>query len=282
MEQVLKFYRIYFKALFFIAPKFASRKAFELFATPINKKVRVQETEALATAEEETLLIDGNNIAVYKWGNGPKTALLVHGWEGNGGSLAGFKDELIANGFTVYSFDGPAHGKSTGKRTNVINFSYTVARIIEQKKIKDLIITHSFGSATTMYALANNPHLQIKRMALLTSPNRLEDVIAEFTTVMEFSAKNHTSFIQYMENYFKLDISQIVVAKVVDDVKVGEFLIIHDEYDKIIPVQYSLNVAKSLGDRASFIGMQKVGHYRMLWNEAVISYVSDFVVGVKV
>jgi pimeloyl-ACP methyl ester carboxylesterase len=133
-----------------------------------------------------------------------------------------------------------------------------------------------------MYALANNPHLQIKRMALLTSPNRLEDVIAEFTTVMEFSAKNHTSFIKYMENYFKLDISQIVVAKVVDDVKVGEFLIIHDEYDKIIPVQYSKNVAKALGDRASFIGMQKVGHYRMLWNEAVISYVSDFVVGVKV
>lgn len=282
MEQVLKFYRIYFKALFFVAPKYASRKAFELFATPINKKVRVQETEALATAEEETLLIDGNNIAVYKWGNGPKTALLVHGWEGNGGSLAGFKDELIANGYTVYSFDGPAHGKSTGKRTNVINFSHTVARIIEQKKIKDLLITHSFGSATTMFALAKNPHIKIERMALLTSPNKIEDVITEYTSLMRFSPKNHNALIGHIENYYKIEVQQLEVARMAHKVNVGEFLIIHDEYDKIIPVQYSKNVAKALGNKASFIGMQKVGHYRMLWNQAVITYVSDFVVGVKV
>ena len=282
MEQVLKYYRLYFKVLFAIAPKYASRKAFELFATPINKKVRMQETEALTTAQEETLLLDGNNIVVYKWGNGHKTALLVHGWEGNGGSLAGFKDELIAAGYTVYSFDGPAHGKSTGKRTNVINFSYTVARIIEQKKVKDLVITHSFGSATTIYALSQNPHISIQRMVLLTSPNKLKDVITEFTDLMQFSAKNYNRFIAYMENYFKININDIEVAKVVDNVNVGEFLIVHDEFDKIIPIQYTKNVANALGNRATFITMQKVGHYRMLWNQEITSYVADFVLGVKV
>jgi pimeloyl-ACP methyl ester carboxylesterase len=280
MEQVLKYYRLYFKVLFAIAPKYASRKAFELFATPVNKKVRTQETEALTTAQEETLLLDGNNIVVYKWGNGPKTALLVHGWEGNGGSLAGFKDELITTGYTVYSFDGPAHGKSTGKRTNVINFSYTVARIIEQKKIKDLVITHSFGSATTMYALSQNLHISIQRMVLLTSPNRLKDVITEFTDLMQFSAKNYNRFIAYMEDYFNLNINDIEVAKVVDNVNVGEFLIVHDEFDKIIPIQYTKNVANALGSRATFITMQKVGHYRMLWNQTIVSHVADFVAGV--
>jgi pimeloyl-ACP methyl ester carboxylesterase len=282
MEQVLKYYRLYFKTLFAIAPKYASRKSYELFATPVNKKVRTQETEALTTAQEETLLLDGNNIVVYKWGNGPKTALLVHGWEGNGGSLAGFKDELITTGYTVYSFDGPAHGKSTGKRTNVINFSYTVARIIEQKKIKDLVITHSFGSATTMYALSQNLHISIQRMVLLTSPNRLKDVITEFTDLMQFSAKNYNRFIAYMEDYFNLNINDIEVAKVVDNVNVGEFLIVHDEFDKIIPIQYTKNVANALGSRATFITMQKVGHYRMLWNQTIVSHVADFVAGVKV
>jgi len=282
MEQVLKYYRLYFKTLFAIAPKYASRKSYELFATPVNKKVRTQETEALTTAQEETLLLDDNNIVVYKWGNGPKTALLVHGWEGNGGSLAGFKDELITTGYTVYSFDGPAHGKSTGKRTNVINFSYTVARIIEQKKIKDLVITHSFGSATTMYALSQNLHISIQRMVLLTSPNRLKDVITEFTDLMQFSAKNYNRFIAYMEDYFNLNINDIEVAKVVDNVNVGEFLIVHDEFDKIIPIQYTKNVANALGSRATFITMQKVGHYRMLWNQTIVSHVADFVAGVKV
>jgi pimeloyl-ACP methyl ester carboxylesterase len=282
MEQALKFYRIYFRLLFLIAPTYAAKKAFKLFATPLTKKVRAQETEALTTAEEEALQIEGNAIALYKWGNGPKKALLVHGWEGNGGSLAGFRTDLIANGYTVYSFDGPAHGKSGGKQTNVINFSSTVARIIEQKDVKDLLITHSFGSATSMYALVQNPHICIKRMVLLTSPNRLLDVISEFTTIMHFSPKNHKAFIKYMEGHFNLDMNEVVVAKIANQVNVGEFLIIHDEHDKIIPHSYSANVAKALGDKATFITMHKIGHYRMLWNEAVTGYVADFVAGVKV
>lgn len=282
MEQVLKFYRIYFKVLFFVAPNFAAKQAFKLFCTPQTKKVRAQETVALAVAEEELLQLGKHSISLYKWGNGPKTALLVHGWEGNGGSLAGFKDNLIEQGYTVYSFDGPAHGKSTGKQTNVIEFSYTVARIIEQKEIKDLLVTHSFGSATTMFALAQNPHISIKRMALLTSPNKIEDVVTEYTTLMQFSPKNHLHLLGYIERFYNIKLQDVEVSKVAPKVNVEEFLIVHDEHDKIIPYAYSKNVAKALGSKANFITLSKAGHYRMLWNEAVLSYVTDFTAGVRV
>ena len=61
-------------------------------------------------------------IEILSYGYSKKKVLLVHGWSGRSTQLFAFADKLLENGFMVISFDGPAHGKSTGRTTMMPEF----------------------------------------------------------------------------------------------------------------------------------------------------------------
>ena len=87
---MLKFYQTYLKFLSLLSPKLSANVAFKLFCTPINKKLRERETDVLNTAKAENIPFEDTFIKKYTWGNGNKTALLVHGWESNAGSSGAY------------------------------------------------------------------------------------------------------------------------------------------------------------------------------------------------
>ena len=53
----------------------------------------------------------------------------MHGWAGRSTQLFAFADRLLEKGFMVVSFDGPAHGKSSGKRTMMPDFLETIRKV---------------------------------------------------------------------------------------------------------------------------------------------------------
>lgn len=276
MKWIIRFYKIYFRILFTIAPRIAAKRAITVFSTPLNHKLRDREIALLNKAEHEMLFIEGYNIAVYKWGNGHKKALLVHGWEGNGGSLGAIGNLLVEKGYTVYSFDGPAHGKSSGKQTNVIAFSGIVSALIEKYGIYNLIATHSFGSATTNYALANNPSIVIDKMIMLTSPNRLSDVIKEFGSVLAFRNSDIKHMHKAIKRIYNTTVDSLNIEDLTLKTSVKEYYIIHDVKDRIIPYSYSEAIATK-NNNVKLIALQGTGHYRMLWDEKTLTAVNNIV-----
>ena len=76
---MLKFYQLFIQYLAILSTTAAANIAFKLFCTPVNKKLRDREIEVLKTVQSENVPFENTFIKKYAWGNGNKTALLVHG-----------------------------------------------------------------------------------------------------------------------------------------------------------------------------------------------------------
>ena len=55
----------------------------------------------------------------------------------------------------------------------------------------------------------------------------------------------------------------------------------HDRYDKVLPYRHSIEVNNAI-ENAQLITLEKVGHYKMLWNDEVINRCVGFVNGKEV
>ena len=122
--QVPKFIVLIGRFLYRISPTLAEKFARKLFITPIKHKIPKREFQMEATSQQTKLFIPSINkeIVVYAYGNSSKKILLVHGWSGRGTQLVKIADTLIENGYSIISFDAPAHGKSGTKTTLMLEF----------------------------------------------------------------------------------------------------------------------------------------------------------------
>lgn len=281
LQFLLQFYRWQLQGWYALSPKLGARRAFRLFATPMVKKVRQRERLILQKAEQTRLDLPSGSIAVYKWGNGSKRALLVHGWEGHAGSMGGMVAPLVDAGFTVYAFDGPAHGRSSGKRTNLLHFGDVVAHMLEYYAIRDLVITHSFGSATTVMTLYRFPRIAVDKLVMITSPDRLEDVLRAFAKVMQMTERQIKLLFQHIHHKFKIPVQDIAVNQLAPQINAKQALLIHDRGDKILPFRNSERI-QSRWPQAQLHAIEGSGHYRILWDKQVIEGMLDFVKGIGV
>ena len=94
-----------------VAPGAAAWLADRLFLTPPRHAAPERERHLLARVQFGKVCVAGRRIATWTWGTGPRI-MLVHGWGGRGAQLGAFVEPLVANGFSVAWFDGPAHGAS--------------------------------------------------------------------------------------------------------------------------------------------------------------------------
>lgn len=270
-------YRIRFKMLFFFAPKQGVKSALLLFATPRIKKLGEKERNILARAVQKRIKYEGLEIQMYQWGDSHKTALLVHGWEGHAGNLGAFVAPLLEKGYRVVAFDAPAHGKSSGKQTNFFQFSDLVKQFISTHS-PEIILTHSFGSATSIHALHKQAEHPVQKMILLTTPDKLEDTIGDFTELMHINKKGKERIIRFMEARFGQRFEDLRVCDMVQTASLEQMLIIHGQTDKILPVKNARKVAEKM-PKSILLTPPQLGHYKILWDPEVIKEVSAFVQG---
>ena len=269
---LLNGYRLYFKLIFTLHPARGAARAFRLFATPLNKKVRPQETEALASARHFQMEINGKQIQLYEWGEGTKAALLVHGWETHAGSMGAFAKMLAEEGYRVLAFDGPAHGKSTGQRTNIFEFAEVIACILKQNRDVELLVTHSFGSGASIFALAENPGLSPVKIAMITSADRFKDVFSDFADVLKMSRKSREYLFRYLYQLFGRTVEEMQVSDFAKQTGLKQALLIHDRNDRILPFAGSERIAADW-PAARLVPTEGKGHYRILWSEEVVEEV---------
>lgn len=275
MYIMLWFYRAYFNLLFIIVPKYAASQAVKLFSTPVGKKIRSRELKVLNKAKEEILDYDGLKMHVYEWGSGERTAMLVHGWAGNAGSLGAFVQPLVREGYRVIAFDGPAHGKSEGKQTNIFHFSKFMISLFESYK-PEILITHSFGSAVSVFALSQEKNNTIKRMVMLTTPDRFEDIIIDFTKLMNINTRNRNKMYRYLKVRFGRDVHEMQVSKTIHELGSTDILVMHSRSDRVLDFSNAVSVTDN-SSNTKLVALDKIGHYRMLWNEEVINKAMDFI-----
>ena len=172
--------RCFAKTLELISSRLASFFGIRLFITPVNFPIPKREQYMLKSAQKKRLQIPEikKEIEILSYGYSKKKVLLVHGWSGRSTQLFAFADKLLENGFMVISFDGPAHGKSTGRTTMMPEFLKTIEKINTTFGPFEAAIGHSFG-AISLYNAASN-FLTIKALIAIGSGDKISDIISNF------------------------------------------------------------------------------------------------------
>jgi pimeloyl-ACP methyl ester carboxylesterase len=269
---MLKFYQLFLKFLSIISTSYAANTAFKLFCTPINKKLRDREIEVIKSAKAENIAFEDTYIKKYTWGNGSKTALLVHGWESNAGSLGAFVKLLTENNYTVIGFDCPAHGQSGGKQTTLFRNSDAALLICNQLDHIDIAITHSFGSVVLMNAILHNKNISLDKLVMITTPNELQKAFDDFYNLLKINNRVRQLMEQKIEKRYNIKIKDMTASVLCHQLNLKHAIIVHDKQDKVIPFHNAETVAKNLKN-CQLIPIDNAGHYKILWDKRVLDLV---------
>ncbi len=248
--------------------------AYNQLTSPQVKKLRAHELEVLDQAQKETLPFGDFSIQLYTWAGGPDQVLLIHGWEGQAGNFADLVDALRAKNYTVHAFDGPSHGFSSKGKTSLFEFNELVGVLIKRFKASKLV-SHSFGGVATTYSLYNNPDIHIDKYLMLTTPDRFSERINDVAQFTGISEKVKQRLIAKLEQETGVAVTTMNVSDFVKQINVKQGLIIHDEADRIIPIERAKNVQRNWPN-SKFVTVQGTGHFRILRTQAVIEQVVNF------
>ncbi len=273
----LKIIQTGFRALGPLFPKPAARLAFRFFSTP-RVRARHKTSDALLESARIFEFLYGRRLLKgYEWGHGDKTVLLVHGWESRGTALRSFVPALLARGYRVVAFDGPAHGNSGGKRTNLPHFAGAVRAAIRQIGPVHAIITHSFGGASTVYALSHlEPEIALDKLVLIAVPNHMQRVLENAGKTLGLPKSVSNEFLHLVEDRFQAPLSEASVSNWANQLRVRAGLIVHDRYDPVVPFTTAEQIF-STWNNASLLVAEGLGHYHLMKNPDLIERVADFI-----
>ncbi|MEM8933855.1 MAG: alpha/beta hydrolase, partial [Acidobacteriota bacterium] len=267
--------RVAFKGLSLIAPGPAAWLARELFLTPQRHQPPLRETWWQTEAERFGLPFEGRELAAWRWGWGGPTILLVHGWAGRGLQLGAFAEPLVQAGYQVVAFDGPGHGESPGRQTNLPEFARAIAAATKTLGGVDAIVAHSFGAGSTLVSMAYEAP-KVERLVFVAPPGRLRTITATFEQATGFSADVLDRMRRSIERRFGLSWSDLDPHELAARVEPRHrTLVVHDRQDREIPWSDALDLATQLPS-AELRTTEGLGHRRILRDPAVVAAVVDF------
>ena len=256
-----------------ISPRLAARVAFNFVSKPKNRKIRSFEKSILEIASESILRFKKFNIKTFKWGNGNKRALLIHGWGGRASNFGAIIPELTTNGYEVISFDGPCHGASTKKKTSFFEMADLV-KLFLQKHNYDLIITHSMGTVLAFTAMDSLKY-KVNQMIILTSPSRFMEFIR--LAVVQFGLTARTTKLlitKVRKTTTEYDPLTLKASTVIKGLEMKDVTFIHDKNDKVIPIEKAKSVSTFIKN-SRFIEIEGTGHFKMLWSKKVTEIIKN-------
>lgn len=256
-----------------ISTALAARWFRHLFFTPFRYKLPEKELEAVRVAETYYEIVNGKKIQVYAWGKG-KTVLAVHGWAGRGTQFRKFIEPFTSQGFRLVAIDGPAHGKSEGRSTEIIAFADAIAAVYKREQAV-AIIAHSFGGVASLFAIQQglNNAVQIN----IASPTIADEIIKSYLNALRASAKMGQLFKAFIlaetGKRFE-DFSSLEIVKRVPDTL--NLLLVYDEDDVEVTMDHAYAIKKVFSSALLF-ETKGLGHNRILKDDNVINRCVTFV-----
>lgn len=265
--------RLSFRVLNQVIPAWADDLALHLFLRVRRKRVSY-DGYLPKGAQKIEIVHNLRKLNGYKWGNGKSTVLLVHGWESHLGQMLSFVEPLIAQGYTVITFDAPGHGASPSQPTTISDFAYAIEDVIDQYGPIEAVIAHSFGAAATVLSLARSSS-SVKKLALLAPMTKLDDHLSIFSRIAAFPADMIARLRSRVASHIGEPVEQFDAAEAARSLNL-ETLVLHDEADQTIAVEHGRQLAEALNAR--FMTTSGLGHRGLLRDDAVIDAVGNFLI----
>lgn len=259
----------------FISTKLATSYAAKLFTTPVRHKIPKREFEMEHKSTQQLLYIPAINksVVTYEYGKNNRKILLVHGWSGRGTQLFRIADELVKLGYSIISFDAPAHGKSKGKTTIMSEFIYSILEIDKQFGPFEIAIGHSLGGMSVLNAIKDGLH--VDKAIIIGSGDIVQDILDEFIEKLGLKQEISELLRDHFENKYQVKMDDFSAYKAAQKVKIP-VLVVHDYNDPEVPVKAGIHIHKQLENGTLYL-TEGLGHRKILGNQNVIKKTIDFI-----
>ncbi|OXB10569.1 alpha/beta hydrolase [Flavobacterium plurextorum] len=258
-----------------ISSKLVTSYAAKLFTTPIKHKVPKREFEMDKKSIQNLIYVPEINksVVTYEYGKSERKILLVHGWSGRGTQLFKIADELLDNGYSVVSFDAPAHGKSKGNTTIMSEFIASILEIEKQYGPFEYAIGHSLGGMSVLNAIKDG--LQVKKAIVIGSGDIVQDILDDFVAKLGLKQAISEHLREFFENKYQVKMDNFSAYRAAQKVKIP-VLVIHDNDDPEVPVKAGIHIHQNLENGELFL-TDGLGHRKILGNQNVIKKTLEFI-----
>jgi len=261
------------RALSRISPYWAARLAFRLWHYPRRHPEPRRERAWLNSARQQQVDYLDGQLTLYRWGEGPPV-LLVHGWDGRATQMGAFAEPLVHAGYQAVAVDLPAHGRSSGKRTNMVESAAAVHHVGEVLGSLAAVIAHSFGAGVSAKAIADG--LRTDKVVLLSPPANLRWLVDNYRQMLNLSSAGALQLEKILVEHYGESIWQ----RVSTDHNMASAglagVIIHDRDDRDVPISQSETLHRAW-PQSTLVETTGLGHRRILRDPEVISRCVDFV-----
>lgn len=228
----------YLNALAIFSPSSAAQKGFMLFCRPFRVKPNERQLNFLNAAERFTLKQNGNSIQAYKWGDGPKKVLFLHGWQSHSYRWKSYVQAFPKDEYTLLALDAPGHGLSQGNFLSVPLYSSLIEEFIREQGKLDACVAHSLGGFSLLYTLYRQPELPVDRLVLLAPPGEANEFVAAFKQTLRLTDRAVNLVIDEFLKRYNVSPEFFTTRRFVEKVN-APGLIIHDRYDRDAPYHHS-------------------------------------------
>ena len=257
-----------------LAPEKAVDTAARLFSTPPRFDHTERERELLSTGMRYGVATAHGEIAAWRFGRSDRPAVvLVHGWGGRGAQLASVVPPLVANGYSVITFDAPGHGQSPGRRSSLIAFVQAIHAVSRALGPVRGVIAHSIGAAAAACALRDG--LRTDAAVFLAPPADLTlhaDIMLE---TLGFGRRARELMRERVERRLGVAWSTLDVAGFAPQMRTP-LLVIHDREDAEVPWQEGAIIAQAWPG-ATLSTTSGLGHRRIVRDRDVVREAVSFV-----
>ncbi|HEY7724352.1 MAG TPA: alpha/beta fold hydrolase [Anaeromyxobacteraceae bacterium] len=254
-----------------IAPALAARAAERMFLTPPRHPPPPREGELLAGAEPFAVRAGAEILRCWRFGEGPPV-LLVHGWGGRGGQMAPLAPALRAAGRAAVTFDGPAHGASSGRTASVPAFADAVAAVAAHVGAR-AAVGHSMGAAGLALAMIRG--LELDAAAFLAPPRSPAAFLARFFDALRLSAPVREGVRARLERRLRIGVDALDLPRMAGGMEVP-LLVVHDRGDGEVPWADGAAIAAAWPG-ARLVTTDGLGHRRIIRDPDVAAEVAAFV-----
>lgn len=256
-------------------PGFTARLFYRLYCTPPALKLRPPHEQLRKEAVLQSLQVSSYpfddtplKVTTYRWGNvGPKI-LLLHGW---GGSPLHFKQlivSLLGQGYQVVAYDGPAHGLSGGKRTNLVQWNHVLEQVIRQEGALHAIVGHSFGGLSAALTLSRK-NVHVPRLLMLGTALSAPVFFDEALRLFRIHPVVMPELMQLIRQRLREDLQEMDMHRYINHIKADKIWMAYDttdtlakatEIDAYLQSYPAIQSLRITGD----------GHFRIMRHEAVL------------
>jgi pimeloyl-ACP methyl ester carboxylesterase len=248
-----------------VAPDIAARWAESIFCTPPRHEPRSGDEAYLATGRRFTVRSEGQELAAWEWGEGP-TVVLVHGWGSRAGRFSALAGALAGAGFRAVAYDGPAHGRSTGRFASLPEFARALRAVGDAVGPVYGLVGHSLGGAAATLALRDG--LGAERVVLLAAPADVIRFSTAFADYLRLPPMTRDAMRRNLEARLQARWDELHLPTIARSLRAGA-LLLHDRDDEDVPYGHAVEIADAWPG-ARLVATSGLGHRAILRDPTVI------------